>query len=396
MDVSKKTVSMALHQKANSISLQDYVEIFWRRKWLLVIPLVLGVVAGYVACFFIPPSYQSSTLILVEPQKVPASYVTPTVPGTVDDRLRTISQQIMSRTNLSKIIKEYNLYKRDDDAPAKRNDLLGRVQDKVKQILVPYGLSREEISTPLNQDEVPEEIIEHMRKDIVLKVIGKEAFSVTYNGQNPNIVMRVTNTLALLFIEENLKTRERQAEGTSEFLASQLVEAERELQRQEQKLKEYQQQHRGALPAQLDANLRTLDRLQKDLSAIDDSIKSAELTQAEERKNAAEKRRMQQDLMLSQSTAPTSALPSQPLDPQLQAPTKLEAFKQELAKLRATFNENYPDIVSIKKQIEELSKTVPQQPEPSIPSGAAASGTNTEPAPVATSMSTLAAPKETA
>ena len=107
MDVSKRTVSMALHQKANGISLQDHVEIFWRRKWWLIIPLVLGVVVGYVVCFFIPASYQSSTLILVEPQKVPTTYVTPTVPGTVDDRLRTISQQIMSRTNLSKIIIMY-------------------------------------------------------------------------------------------------------------------------------------------------------------------------------------------------------------------------------------------------------------------------------------------------
>src|SRR5215510_1249101 len=372
MDVSKRTVSIALHQKANGLSLQDHVEIFWRRKWWLIIPLVLGVVAGYVACFFIPASYQSSTLILVEPQKVPTSYVTPTVPGTVDDRLRTISQQIMSRTNLSKIIKEYSLYKREDVAPAKRNDLLGRVQDKVKQILVHNGLSREELSTPLNQDEVPEEIIERMRKDIALKVIGKEAFSVTYNGQNPNTVMRVTNTLALLFIEENLKTRERQAEGTSEFLASQLVEAERELQKQEHKLKEYQQQHRGAMPAQLDANLRTLDRLQRDLNAIDDSIKRAELTQVEERKNAAEERRVLQDLMLLQPTVTPSVFQPQSLGLKPQAPTKLEALKQELARLRATFNENYPDIVSIKKQIEEVSTTAPQQPELSTPSRAPA------------------------
>jgi succinoglycan biosynthesis transport protein ExoP len=400
MDVSKRTVCMAPHQKANGVALQDYVEIFWRRKWCLVMPLVLGVVAGYVACFFIPPNYQSSTLILIEPHMAPTSYVTPTVPGTVDDRLRTISQQIRSRTNLSRMIKEYSLYKREDVAPAKRNDLLGRVQDRVKQILVQYGLSREEISTPLNQDEVPEEIIDRMRKDIALKVIGKEAFSVTYNGQNPNTVMRVTNTLALLFIEENLKTRERQAEGTSEFLASQLVEAERELQKQEHKLKEYQQQHRGAMPAQLDANLRTLDRLQRDLNAIDDSIKRAELTQAEERKNAAEERRVLQDLMLLQPTVTTSVFQPQSLELKPQAPTKLEALKQELARLRATFNENYPDIVSIKKQIEEVSPTAAQQPELSTPSGAPAPGTNAKlaalPSPAATSIPTPAATKEAA
>ena len=105
---------MALQQKANSVLLQDHIVIFWRRKWRLVISLMLGVVAGYVACFFIPPSYQSSTLILIESQKVPISYGTPTVPGTVDDRLRTISQQIGNQANLAKIIKEYNLYKRED------------------------------------------------------------------------------------------------------------------------------------------------------------------------------------------------------------------------------------------------------------------------------------------
>jgi polysaccharide biosynthesis transport protein len=365
----ERVVHRPLHQ-TSSMLLQDYVEISWQRKWWFIMPLVIGVVAGYIACALIPPSYRSSTLILVEPQKVPTSYIHPTVTGTVDDRLRRIGQQIMSRTNLSKIIKEYSLYKPDDIAPTKRPDLLGQVQEKVKQILVQYGISREEGPAPLNQDEVPEEIIVRMTKDIDVKVIGKEAFSVAYNGKNPHTVMRVANTLALLFIEENLKARERQVEGTSEFLESQLIEAQRALQRQEHDLQVYQQQHRGALPAQLDTNLRTLDRLQKDLNAIDDSIKRAELALAEERQNAVEERRLLQDftLLSMQPTATTSA--PQPLDRKSQTSPKLEALKQELARLRATFNENYPDIVSIKKQIEELSQIVSQQPETSAPSGA--------------------------
>jgi capsular exopolysaccharide synthesis family protein len=165
-------------------------------------------------------------------------------------------------------------------------------------------------------------------------------------------------------------------------------------------LKEYQQQHRGAMPAQLDANLRTLDRLQIDLNALDDSIKRAELTQAEERKNAAEERRARQDLMLLQPTVTTSVFQPQSLELKPQVPTKLEALKQELARLRATFNENYPDIVSIKKQIEEVSTTAPQQPELSTPSRASAPGTNAElaalPSPAATSIPTPAATKEAA
>jgi polysaccharide biosynthesis transport protein len=129
MDRPERTVRMSLHQKTNSILLQDYVGIFWRRKGLLVILLVVGVVAGYVACRSIPPTYRSSTLILVEAQKVLSSYVNSTVTGTVDDHLQMISQQIMSRTHLSKIIKEYSLYKPEENAPAKHNDLVERVRD---------------------------------------------------------------------------------------------------------------------------------------------------------------------------------------------------------------------------------------------------------------------------
>jgi capsular exopolysaccharide synthesis family protein len=318
----------------------------------------------------------------------------------VADRLRTISQQIMSRTNLVKIIKEYDLYTRADVAPVQCHDLLGRVQAKVKHMLMQYGLSRAKLWTPRTQDEVPEEIISRMRQDIALKVIGKEAFLVIYNGQDPHTVMRVTNALALLFLAENVKTRERQAEGTSELLASQLAEAERELQKQEHKLKEYQQQHRGALPAQLDANLRILDRLQKDLNATEDSIKSAEQTQAQEHKNAAEKRRVLQELTLLQSTTTPSALQPQPLDVKLQAPPKLEALKQELARLRATFNENYPDIVSLKKQIEDLDQIDLKQSEPSTPDAAPgprpSAASTALPSPAAPSLPLPAAAKEAA
>ena len=77
--------------------------------------------------------------------------------------------------------------------------------------------------------------------------------------------MRITNALASLFIEENLKLREQQAEGTSEFLESQVAEAKTRLEKQEQALKEFKEMRMGALPGQMDANLRTLDRFQLEL-----------------------------------------------------------------------------------------------------------------------------------
>lgn len=370
----------------SGVGLQDYIEIFWRRKWLVAMLTVLGLLGGYGACYLIPPVYRSSTLILVEPQKVPTAYVNPTVPGTVDDRLRTISQQIMSRTNLSKIIRDYGLYKAEASEPAQDDSLLKKIRNRVRQFLNQYGLNKQTSSRPPDLDEISEGVIGRMRKDIEVKVIGKQAFSVTYKGADPHTVMRVTNTLALLFIEENLKIRERQAEGTSEFLESQLVEAERELQKQERALREFQEQHRGALPAQLDTNLRTLDRLQQELNAVNTSIKDVEMALAEERKQALEERRLLQEMMRFATPLPTTNADAQ----SARAPhPKVAALKQELARLRATFNENYPDIVAIKRQIEELTQEGAQPQEVSTASGTPASSPGADAVRLATPVSPL-------
>ena len=105
---------------------------------------------------------------------------------------------------------------------------------------------------------------------------GNNAFSIAYVGADPLIVMKVTNLLASLFIDENLRIREQQAEGTSEFLAIEHAEAKKELEKQEMALKEFKERHMGALPEQMTINLRTLDRLQIELQTINDGLKSAE------------------------------------------------------------------------------------------------------------------------
>lgn len=360
-------------QQSNDAILREYIEIFWRRKWWIALPLVLGLVGGYLWYMSRPTFYQSSTLILVEPQRVPASYVNSTVSGTVDDRLRTISQQIMSRTNLSKIVRDYNLYKAEDAAQKQSDDWWESTKHEVKKLLITYGLWA--ATTPLasssaaNRDEISEGTVERMRRDIDIKVTGKEAFSVTYKSQDPQTAMRVANTLALLFIEENLKVRERQAEGTSEFLESQVAEIEKELQKQERALRQFQEQHRGALPAQLDTNLRTLDRLQQELTSINDVIGKTEMVQLAEQKRAEEERKMLQEILSIANTAPTpTALPVR------SSQTRLEALKQELVKLQATFNESYPDVVALKKQIEEFSQSESQAPDAQVTPGLQALG----------------------
>src|SRR3990170_225452 len=245
----------------------DYLAVFKHRKWLFVAPLIIGAVAGLAVSFQLPEKYSSTTLILVEEQQVPEEYVTPTDKTPFSQRLNVISHQIMSRTRLDKIIKEFGLYSQQGPGL--------------------FEKARSLITGEATEMPTPDEIIEQMRSDIQFTVIGEQngkkqqgsggnAFSITYSGEDPQTTMQVTNTLSSLFIEENLKAREQYAEGTSEFLSSELDMAQQELEQLEQRLRDFKQAHMGTLPVQLDANLRTLDRLQIELQTVTASLKTNE------------------------------------------------------------------------------------------------------------------------
>src|SRR5262245_53506822 len=206
---------------------EDILQMAWRHKWLIAIPaIVIGFGAAGVSRY-LPNQYRSETLILVVPQRVPESYVRSTVTTRIEDRLQSIAQQILSRTRLERIIQDFNLY-----AKERRTGIM-------------------------------EDVVEGMRKDIVVQVVKGDAFRVTYSGADPRTVMRVTERLASLFIEENLRDREVLAEGTNQFLEAQLDDARRRLIEQEKKLEAYRKRFSGELPSQLDSNLQAIQNQQQ-------------------------------------------------------------------------------------------------------------------------------------
>ncbi len=314
----------------------DQVAVFAHRKWLFIVPLIIGTVAGLAVSVELPEKFSSTTLIVVEEQQVPEEYVTPSDKTPFSQRLNVISQQILSRTRLDKIIKEYGLYSQQGPG----------LIDRLKSLI-----TGTETEAP-----TPDEIIEQMRSDIQFTVMGEQnpkkqgsggnAFSITYSGEDPQTTMQVTNTLSSLFIEENLKVREQYAEGTSEFLGSELETAEQELAALEQRLRDFKQARMGTLPSQLDANLRTLDRLQLELQTVTASLKTNE-----DRKLVLEEQiKYNAPVEMPQAVKGTLA-------------AELEGARAELAQMLSVFKESYPDVKILKKRIKDLERQVMGQPE---------------------------------
>jgi len=307
-----------------SFNINDYIEIFLRRKWYFVIPFVIVVCAATIYSFTAPKEYRATTLILVTPQKVPVDYVRPTVTSRIEDRLQSIGQEIMSRTRLEQIIAEFKLYQKE------------------AKILV------------------MEEIVELMRKDIIVQIRGKEGyFSISYKGKDPRTVTIVTNKLASLFIEENLKLREQQAQGTSEFLSIELNATKAKLDEHEKLITQFKRQFMYELPDQRDTNLSVLGRLQQQLQTTGDALKSAQDRKLVIQKQLTEMRNMAV-MLIEDSTVSTSSSTTESPKPKLTNTDegRLNQLKNYLAELETKYKEKHPDIVATKKRIADMEKKI--------------------------------------
>lgn len=309
----------------------DYLDVMRRRRWAFIIPAVTIAVLTVPIVLSLRPTYKSTTLIMVEAQKVPQEFVRTTVSSPIEDRLKTISQQILSRTRLERVIREFKLYRQNDQAPAKAG-WATRWRNR-------WGKPEAE----RKGSGVPLAVVERMQKNIEIMVKGGNTFSVSYMGQDPETVMNVTNKLASLFIEENLKVREAQAEGTSEFLESELQTVRKRLEENEEELKKFKEQYMGELPGQLDANLRTLDRLQFERQRLQDSLKSAE------DRYLVLSQQIGSGLQAGERTAPALAI-------------RLQELRARLVNLQTEYKDEYPDVLLVKREIASVEAELKRGP----------------------------------
>lgn len=303
---------------SSSLSLTDYWHTVLRRKWLALAIFSVCLVGASTLCSVLPESYRSQTLILVEGQKIPENYVQAVIGPTIEERLNSLQQQIMSRTVLTQVIHEFGLY---------------------PEIVHKNGI---------------DSVIDRLRKDIRVTTMGArsqrggiDAFSISFAHENPKIAMNVTAKLASHFIEENLKVREQLVEGASEFLEQELVLAKERLETQERTISQYKTKYMGELPEQVQANISALDRLQAQHTAASEALQKStdRLTLIEKMIKEHEASGM---VLSGVVQGAGGALIGDPLV------LRLKELEKNLATLSAEYKDNYPDIIYLRQEIQSL------------------------------------------
>jgi polysaccharide chain length determinant protein (PEP-CTERM system associated) len=257
----------------------------------------------------------------VEQQKVPEQYVVPNVTVGLQDRLQSMTQQILSRTRLQATINRFGLYS------AKRG----------LNSMVPSG-----------------DAVEQMRKDIKIDLVDSAArpgqltaFKIEYSARSPELAQSVNNELTSLFIEENLKSQQELSESTTAFLQSQLAEARKKLEEQESKVKRFKAEHFGDLPSQAETNVQILGGFQNQLQSTQRSLDGAK-----QQKLYLES--LQQQYQSAQANIGGAEKQSGSSAQGLAM--ELTDLRRRLVEARTHLTEEHPDVISLKERVAKVEK----------------------------------------
>lgn len=285
---------------------EDILRMLWYRRWI-VCSIAAFVTLGAIALSMqIPNTYRSETLILVIPQRVPESYVKSTVTMRIEDRLRSIQEQILSRSRLEKVIDDFNLYP----------ELRGKM--------------------PM------EEIVRVMGNQIIVDTVRDDAFKVSFTAPAPRTAMIVADRLAAMFIDENARDRDNMAQGTNQFLESQLEDARRRLLETEDKLKAFRERYSGELPEQLDSNLQIIRNKQQQIQNLNESI------------DRDRDKRLLLDKQVADTLAGSSDAPGTDTKTGETTLQRLERERGELRTLELSKTAEHPDVRAKRKTVANL------------------------------------------
>ena len=303
---------------------KQYIDMAWRRRYWILIPSVLGLAVAAVLALNLPKVYRASTTILVTRQSIPEDLVRTTVTTRIEERIRSLRVQVMSRRYLEQVVKEFEM--------------------------VPPEATEREIETACGQLRAS--------TDLDWDRQGLSWFRIMVDSENPRLAAKIANRLAELFIEQNTQLREAQAKGTVETVEGWRTKTESDLRERDDKIAAYKARHLYELPDQEGATLQLLNSAQARIQQLtsDIQLRSEQLSAA----------RAEEKLRRATSDALGVTAPSD--DPDGRA---LWQMKRELQDLLSSYTEENP---LVRRKRDQIAQFLSAHPELTVTPAATGSG----------------------
>lgn len=302
--------------------IRDYLEIFWRRKYWILIPALILMAAVIIFTYSLPATYKSEGLILIESQEIPQDLIRTTVTSYADQRIEVIKQRLLTTTSVMQIVNKYNLYSEE----RRKSPTTGPI----------VSLFRENVSVNIVQANVTDPVSGRAKRASI-------AFKVSFLDKSPRIAQQVANELVTEFLKENVKTRTDRAEDTTQFLKLEGDRLQKEVQKTELEIAEFRDQYSDSLPDLLDYNLSMIQSVQQEISAAENQIMmlSDQVTT------------MGMQLSMIPREVADGMTPESPNQPS-SSQVALEQLRAEYRSMQSRYSQNHPDLQRVKREIDAL------------------------------------------
>ena len=305
------------------LTMDDYLQMLRRRAKVILIPVVFATLLGYMAYLVANryfAKYTSQSTILVEGQKVPENMVQPVVSEDLGARMATLQQQVMSQTNLQPVVERV--------FPGRNSQEMGDLVDMIR--------------VNMKVEQVPTDLLQLGTRRRPGAGGNSGGFYVSYTAPQPREAQQICSELTTLMVNENLKSMQAAAKGTSDVLSKGIEDAKVHLDELDSKLAAFKKQYVGQLPGEEENNLKILMGLNSQLEANTQTL------------NRAQQDKAYTESMLAQQlgawkTSQSSNNP-QTLEKQL------SELQSELLTLRSRYTDDHPDVIKTKADIAEVKQ----------------------------------------
>jgi len=310
-----------LDGEENTRSIGDYINVIRRRKRVLAITAATVMAIIILAAFLWPKTYRSQAIILIEQQDIPTDLVQTTITSYAQQRIEEIKQRIMTIGNIIGIVEEFELYTERELERITRTEIA------------------EDFRNAVSIKPISAEVVDPRSGRPSLAII---AFSLSFDGEVPSKVQKITNEITTLYLDENLKDRTAQTKSTSDFLTAESDLLLEQLEGLDDKVAIFKEQNKGALPEQNQFNLSVVDRTELQINSLVYQLKELK------------KRKTQLDGDLTQisPSAPTMLSNGQMV---LGEADRLKAIQSQLRQYESAYHPDHPTLLRLRRELDALT-----------------------------------------
>ena len=304
------------------LTMDDYLAMARRRLKVVIIPLLIAPLAGFLVSFEFTPKYQSQATVQVVQQKVPSNFVEPVITQDFVQRVSSLSSDMVSPAKLLPVISGLGLAKPGEEAKM-MEDIRANLQ------VVPAITQMSQATAGLSG-----------KKKAGAAEQSVQSVNVIYGDSNSERAQKICQAMANLIVTENLKSRGQIATDTTNFLGRQVAEAKQALDAQDADMANFKRAHWGQLPGDIENNMKSLQSMSSQLDATTQSL------------NRAQQDKAYAESMLAQQLAAWKTSQSSTSPQTLQQ--QLTALQAQLLQLQARYTDDHPDVIKTKADIAKV------------------------------------------